>query len=281
MRKVEIHGGSAEDSAPTQLKWILIVLSILTVSWRLSVGLDQVALLTIEEPGKEVALRLVLGAMGLGYLICGLVAFFRVRSLPSVFFALHAICQAIHWGGPLKASSQDLQIAIWLLYFTISMLGESFLLYFALLFPRRWSIASRTSTRLFLYLPVALAAAVATAVVVLPSSSPAVAGLQSLFFMLEAVQVNLYALLTIIVIAVRFGRASGTDRRAFGLGVMLSGMVVGVLPYLAVVVTQSVAPGIAIPGGLGSQSYTLFFILGPLALTYALLKSHGSQLRGS
>jgi hypothetical protein len=258
------------DSLPARLTGTVIAASISVVALRITVGLRDVASLGVE-PGNEAALRVALGVMGLGYLACGLVAFWRARSTASALFTLHGICQAIHWGGPVRVSSDTFQLAIWFLYFTISMLGISALLHFTLLFPQRWSIASRKSTRLFLYLPVVLAAVLAASRIMLPSSIPAGDALQSSFFILETVQVNLYDLLAIIVIAVRFGRATGQERRTCGLGVMLAGAVVGPLPYLVAILIQSFVPAITIPGGLGSQPYTLFFILTPLAFTYAIL----------
>ena len=50
------------------------------------------------------------------------------------------------------------------------------------------------------------------------------------------------------------------------LGVMLAGAILGELPYFVADLLSSVAPG-------GSQPYTLFFLLTPLAITYAILRS--------
>lgn len=259
------------DSLPARLNGTVIAASILVVALRIAVGLRDVASIGVE-PGNEVALRVALGVMGLGYLACGLVAFWRARSTASALFTLHGMCQAIHWGGPVRVSSDTSQLAIWFLYFTVSMLGISALLHFTLLFPRRWTIASRKSTRLFLYLPVVLAAVLGASRMMLPSSSAVGDALQSSFFILEAVQVNLYDLLALIVIVVRFARASRQERHMSSLGVMLAGAVIGPLPYLVAMLIQSLAPGITIPGGLGLQPYTLFFILTPLAFTYSILR---------
>ena len=98
--------------------------------------------------------------------------------------------------------------------------------------------------------------------------------LQTSFVLLDTVQSNLYGLLGIIVVLTRFVRASSRDRQAFGLSVLVGGILIAELPYLVVSIIETLAPGIAIPGGMGTEPYTLFFIFTPLSFTYAILKTH-------
>ena len=121
-----------------------------------------------------------------------------------------------------------------------------------------------------------LASAIATLIVLLPSSSST---LQSSFFLLKTVQTNLYPLLGIIGIVVRFVRANKEERQAFGLTIVLWGNLVAVLPYLAAVLMESLAPAITLPGGQGALPFTLFFILTPVSFTFAILKSYHSIQR--
>ena len=147
------------------------------------------------------------------------------------------------------------------------MLGISALLHFTLLFPQPWKVASHRATPWFLYLPVALGAVAGVAAVLAPSNSVFL----SLFLVLETLQVNLYDLLGLGVLAIRFGRANSRERRAYGIGVMLWGSVLGVLPYILALIAE--AAGLSLPGGLGSEPYVMFFILSPLAFAYAIVRN--------
>jgi hypothetical protein len=54
---------------------------------------------------------------------------------------------------------------------------------------------------------------------------------------------------------------------------MLWGSLAGSLPYLLALVLEALS--VPLPGGLGSDPFTLFFTLIPLAIGYAVLRSHG------
>ncbi len=246
---------------PETVTRAIFIAAVLIFGLRLAVARS---LLRSSEP--DAGMQLALGVMGLGFLICGLIAVSRVRTVPSHLFALYCLGQAIHWGGPPEVASQNLQVAIWLAYFVISMLGISAILHFTLLFPNRWPLADRRFTPLFLYGPVALAALLAVLRMVL--TGPRGDGLQSAFFALEMLQINLYGLMASVVIAIRFARASRTERRA-GLGAMLAGVLLGQLPYLT---ASILAPDIA-------QPLTFFFLLIPIAVTQAILQTERRRSR--
>lgn len=246
MSREEISGGVASS---------IFVASFLVLGLRLVVGWGHVQDLGVEP---DADIKLALGVMGFGYLACGVVVFRRVRTAASGLFALHCLGQAVHWGGP-----PNQQLATWLVYFVISMLGISALLHFTLLFPSRWQLAGRRATRLFLYLPIALAAVLAVARVLTTGATGET--LQGIFFILELIQVNLYALLAIVVVAVRFAGAGRVEGRANGLGVMLAGMVLAYLPYVVASLVPALAPA-------DPQLLTLFFLLSPVVIAHAILR---------
>ncbi len=251
-----------QEQISTPVARALFIAAALVLGLRLAVGWDHLESLG-DAAAEGAGLKLALGVMGLGYLACGTLALHRVRSAASGLFALHCLGQAVHWGGPPRVDAGHLQLAIWLVYFILSMLGISAILHFTLLFPSRLEMAGRRVTRLFLYLPIALATVLAAAR--LAVTGPRGEVLQTAFLALEAIQVNLYGLLAFVVIAVRWTRASRPERRATGLGVMLAGVLLGELPYLV----ASLLPGL-VP--VGPDPLPLFFILGPIAIVYAILK---------
>lgn len=240
----------------------LLAAALLILGLRLAVGWGHLQALDGEP---DAGMKLALGVMGLGFLACGVLAVARVRTAASGLFALYCLSQAVHWGGPPST-----RLVVWLVYFVISMLGISAVLHFTLLFPSRWPLAGRRSTQLFLHLPILVAAILAGAR--MATEGPLGETLQTAFLALEVIQVNLYALLAAVVIAVRFASASQPERRATGLGMMLAGALIGQLPY---VIASLAAPDMA-------QVMTLLFVLGPIAITYAILKvgvSSASDLR--
>lgn len=249
--------GEPLAASPT---WTFFAAVIFALVLRLAVGWGHLLDLG-EVSGDSPGLKLALGLMGLGYLACGVVVFAKVKNTASGFFALHCLAQAIHWGGPPMVASHALQSAIWLAYLTISMLGISAILHFTLLFPSPWKLTKRRFTWLFLYLPIVVAGALAVGR--LAATGPRAETLQTAFLVLEAAQVTLYGLLATVVIAIRYVRASQSERQATGLRVMLLGAVFGQLPYFVA--------SVMLPSG--SQPYALFFLLIPLTITYAILKT--------
>ena len=206
--------------------------------------------------------------MGLVYLACGVLVLAKTHNKRSAIFSLWAICASLHWGGPLYAADDQLQLAIWLLYFTLSaMLAEAAFLHFALVFPEPWSWGPRHATRFILYLPVALGVVAAT-LAVLSAPSTAADAWRDKYFILETLQANLFAALGLIVLVIRYIRARAVDGPRSITGPMAFGAWLAVLPWVIAMALES--QGVAVPGG--SDVYTLFFVITPLVFTWAILK---------
>ena len=193
------------------------------------------------------------------------VAYTLVGGLWAVALASFA---AIHWGGPVAVGDNQLQLAIWLVYFTVSvMLTESAFLHFTLVFPEPWSWGPRHATRFVIYLPVVLGM-VAAFMVLATAPDPVSDGWQGKFFILETLQSNLFALAGLVVLAIRCFRARPADGPRSITGPMAVAAWAAVLPWTAVMALES--RGVAVPGG--SDVYTLFFVITPLVFTWAILR---------
>ena len=101
-----------DDTAPSPVKRAVIGAAIGVALLRLYVGWQQPALPALQESDTQLALHLALGALGLGYLTCGIFAFSWAGTRRTVLFALHGICQGLHWGGPLTVGPEHLQLAV-------------------------------------------------------------------------------------------------------------------------------------------------------------------------
>lgn len=255
-------------SGPGSGKTPLFLLAGTALLWRLAVlaALPASPALGETPSGAEQKLLFAAGVMGLGFLLCGVLALARATSAAAPAFALYAIATSVHWGGPVAASAQNLQTVIWVAYFSLSMLGQAAFLHFALVYPRPVPWAASVLGRP-LYAPAALVALVGAAATMLPA--PAVLGL---FLTAAAIGSNLYALAGLLVIAARTARAHPRERQEGGLTILLLGTWGALLPWAL----AELVPNL-VPGGLGAQPLTLLFILTPATICTLLLRRRHSQ----
>lgn len=250
----------------------LLGVGVVALVWRAAVLLDpsNSPLLGDEVTRGDLYLLFARSLMGLVYLACGAIVLIRLRSRRSAVFSLYAFCAAIHWGGPF-ATSDELQIGVWLLYFVVSaMLAEAAFLHFTLVFPEPWSWAPRHRTRVVIYFPVVLGVIAAGIALGSGPGSPAAQGWQDKFFLLEALQANLYSLAGMIILVIRFVRVGPNDGPRRLTGPMAFAAWLSVLPWILAMALES--QGVTVPGG--ADVYTLCFVLMPVTLTWALLE-HG------
>ena len=250
----------------------LIALAALVLAWRAGALASLLAGLA-DAPATPAYLFLsgALAAMGASFVVLGLAAFWRSDTPAARLFALYAAFAGMHWGGPLHASSEELQTGITLGYLVLSsVLGQALLLHFTLVFPERWSVSSARPVHLFLYLPVALALLAALVVVASPVSSAVRETSKAIFLATYMAETNLYELLAIVAICLRFFWAGTVERRRAGLGVMLLAIAVPDLLYVTVQIVEAVAPGAIDPAGLGAEPFNLFFVATPIGFAYAI-----------
>ncbi len=202
--------------------------------------------------------------MGLGFLVAGWIAYRRAPTDAGWAFSMYAALSALHWGGPLGTGATG-----WFVYFLLSgVLGEALFLHFALIYPEPTSAARGRWAWRLLYGAVGLAALVTVAVLVAGSALHPV-GLVLNHTLLP----NLFALAAIVLLIVRFARATPEQRSATGLRIAFWAIALGTLPFLAVSIAE--AAGVALPGG--SQPYNFFFLLIPAGLCAAVIRDHRSR----
>ena len=215
-----------------------------------------------QPTGAELALAAGLGAMGLAFLVLGLLALARSGSRSSRIFALYGVFAGLHWGGTLVLPPGEAQVAVTLLYVVLSsLLAECLFLHFALTFPDPWRIASRRSAIVTLYFPVPAGALLALGFVLSADWGQAHDVLKTAFSLTYAVQTNLYALLSPVVICVRFARADPFERRRAGLGILALCVAGPTVVYVS-----------AEAAGLSSELVNLLFVLTPIGAAIALVR---------
>jgi hypothetical protein len=248
----------------------LFGLGAVALVWRAAVLVDPMSspLLSDEPTRGELNLLFARSVMGLVFFACGALVLLRLRTKRSAVFSLYAFCAAIHWGGPV-AAGEEFQTAVWLLYFLVSaMLAEAAFLHFTLVFPEPWTWAPRHRTRIAIYFPVVLGAIAAGLALGSDVESGAAQSWLDKFMLLEVLQANLFALAGLLILVVRFVRAGPLDGPRAITGAMAFGAWLSVLPWVLAMALES--QGASVPGG--ADVYTLFFVLMPLVLTWALLR---------
>ena len=238
---------------------VLYLAAAAALAWRVWVGVGQ-----LSDPTP---LPLALVGVGLTYLVCGLAVVGRAPLAATSLFAVHCFSQALHWGGPIRAGSTTVDMLLLFVYFVISMLGTSAVLHFTLLYPGPLKLARNRATALVLYGPVALAAAIAVVWLGMPADSAGKESVRDVFFIVEAVQVNLYFLAALASLAIRFVKTEKEERKRAGLGVMLAWGLASILPY-AVSVT------LPLPEEIPTQWFTVFFALMPIAFAWVIVRGH-------
>lgn len=243
----------------------LIALAAFVLAWRAAAFAGFV-----EETATAASLVLsgALGAMGAVFVLLGLLTFWRFHVPAARLFALYGAFAGLHWGGPLQVPWEELQTGITLAYLVLSsVLSQSLLLHFALVFTDR-AVGQRTL--LFLYLPIPLAILIASALLAAPDSSAYRDAFQNAFLALYVVQTNLYPLLAIVALAVRYFRRPQGEPSETGVGVALLAISAPAAVYLGVQLVNTLAPGTIDIAGLGAEPVNLCFLAEPIGFTYAL-----------
>ncbi len=250
----------------------MIAIAVLVLSWRAAAWASVLAGFE-DAPATRagIVLSAALGSMGAAFLLIGGVTFWRRGSRTAGIFALYAAAAGMHWGGPVHVAHAELQPAITLTYLVLSSIaGQSLLLHFALSFTDR---AVGPRTLLFLYLPIPLAILTASAVLASPDSSAYHDAFESAFLALYVVQTNLYPLLAILAIAVRYFRSSKVERGETGVGVALLAISAPAAVFVAAQLANTLVPGAVDIAGLGTEPLNLCFLAEPIGFAYALQAS--------
>jgi len=210
-------------------------------------------------PNDLVIMMQTLAIMGLVFLICGMIAFFKLNNLKAFLFALYCIATAFHWGYIPNVIDFTLQNILTSFYVFVSICSGSFVLHFIWLFVNR---PITTGKLLLFYLPGILGGIFLIITLVNSDMLP-------MFQLIEFVLVTLYVLAAYVFLIKKFINTPRSLRASFGLTIMVLGAVIGSLPY----VLSEFFLFMDFGGNIGTQPYNLFFVLEPMAFAYGLIKA--------
>lgn len=248
--------------------------------------IGEVRTFIVERDGENVSLDLTYTALsstnkvlvylgillGFCFLIFGLIPYLKVPGKRSLLFALFGLSLGFAFFGGPNISSYVLRTLIGAVGTILVTLGFAALLHFTLAFPRRKAILDKPhSTRLIYGPAVFLSLFLIFRFVVQP---PATSALNVITVLLVGLFILGYFGLSLAAFVHSFVRADAQERTDQGLVFVLSGLLVGFLPFLFVVLVGLVAPKVVIPGG---NFFFLTLVLIPVSLALAILKSEKTR----
>jgi PDZ domain len=208
--------------------------------------------------------------LGLCYLGFTLWAYLTAPGAATLVLAFFGLSFGLAFLGVPYIESPALRNLVGSIITMIILLGIAALLHFLLAFPTPRPFLQRKSATGWLYGPAILLSLCVIGFSVLQPDSTS--GVNIFFRTAFSLLIGIYFLLAIVVLVRRYGAASPSDRAAFGLGLMVAGVVVGLGPLLIVQVVTLLSPGTFLPG---AQFY--FLTLGVIPIAFAMAAVRGPR----
>jgi len=214
-------------------------------------------------PGTQKGATYGATLIGLCYLFFGLWAFSSAPSRSTKLLALLGLLFAPAFiAGPYISSAA-------LRNLTGGIITTAIIIGFAVLLDFVTSYSSKQpANKRLIYGPAALVALITLAFLVFQPASTS--GLNIFFRVMFGLFIAGYFGLALISIIRNFSRATADERTTDGLGLMLLGTLIGLLPVTISSIVGLVAPTVVLPG---SQYYFLTLILIPITFAVAAIKS--------
>ena len=218
-------------------------------------------------PPKDMMLNYAAFALGVIFLLMGLWVFLAAKSRAALLFTFFAVLFGSNFlGGPYIATPTLRNIVdsvqLWLL-----LLGFAYLVNFLLHYPVQRDFTAKSNSRWIIFGPAVLLGVVFTILNLFQPdyTQPIRTGLN----LIIGLVILFYFVWAIVLMVQSYNRASAEERSAKGLGMMLAGVAIGLLPIIVLVLVQTLAPQVVVPGG----NYAfLFFAFIPILFGIAVRK---------
>ena len=228
-----------------------------------------------RPPTNETTFDIVVGVIGLGFLLSSLLVFLKVPSTPSLLFAI----VGFGFAGILLPSpyvgSRVLQAFLSNVLFVAFLTAFASLLHLLLIFPKRKRVMEKKNAGKLIYLPVAAFALLG--IIRMIPGFPAGRNLIFATIFLGLIFVG-YLVLSIVALIHSFVTAAPQERAEEGLNNLLAGVLIGVLPITLMMVAGLFGIAVDFPG---SDFLFLTLLLIPISFALALLKGARVSLQPS
>lgn len=236
----------------------------------------ELALTYAGQSSHDKYMNYVVFAMALLFLILGILTYTTVKSKAAFYFTLFALFfGASFFGGPYFQAPflRNLvnTVVMWLV-----LSSFVFLVKFLMHYPDEKAFMKKKNANLILFGPAILLALVFTGLNFLQPDSTQ--GLRSIINILIPAIILFYFVWAIVLMIQNYNKASTDIRKSKGLGMMLLGVVLGLLPVAVLILIQAVSPSTIIPG---NDYAVLFFALIPISFALALRKGSAGAMAGA
>jgi hypothetical protein len=219
-------------------------------------------------PARNLALAWAAFVIGLCFVGCGLLAYWRTPSRASTLLALTGLgLGLVFFAGPYF-ESYLLRTISGTLVLVLVIFGFAFLLHFLVEFPKPKAILQKKHTLKLLYLPAVLMALFAAYLILFAPRGTS--GFNVLARSLFGLFVVLYFGLALWALIHSFVRATPAERSRYGLNLLLAGVIIGLLPVTIGSLVGILAPTVVLPGVF---FYFLTMVLIPITMALAVMKS--------
>ena len=222
-------------------------------------------------PGDFWARDLAGFLIGLCFLLCGMVACFKVPSRSGRILALAGLCFGAAFLGTPYFSSYSVRRLAQAIIGLALVLGFASLFHFMLEFPKPTAFLGRKYARIAIYGPALfIASFLLFLVIVQPPATGALNRLSNLLFGLFVVA---YFGGAAAAMTHSFVKANPAERTHYGLRIELAGILFGIIPITMEVLFSVIMPSLLLPG---SDFYYLTVGFIPIALVMAIFRQQRS-----
>ena len=251
----------------------------LTSRGRAKIG--EVREFVVERAGDELTLQLTFAAMnskdralnivafiiGLFFIVLGVYAHNKIKTLLSLSFAVFALCFGFNFMFGLYASDELLRKIINGFGNTVVLFSIAALAGFMLKYPPQSNFLNKKGSHLWLYIPAAaLIIFIWILIFVQPEST---SSLNQFMRILFGVFIVGYFGLALITLIIKYAKSNTEERKSRGLNLLLWGAIIGLVPILIIFIIQTVSPKTILPG---NDYIFITFIAIPIFFTMALIK---------
>ena len=209
--------------------------------------------------------------IGLCFIVFGLWPYMKVPSRSATLLALVGLFLGVAFFGGPYLQSYVLRSTAFAVLTVLIILSLAFLLHYMIEFPRPKAILARKYTLKAVYVPAILVALFGLFIFIFQPTATSTLNIiaRSLFGLLLVA----YFGLAVIAMIHSYAKADARQRSAYGLNLMLLGVLVGLLPITVAALVGVIAPRDVLPG---ADFYFLTLVLIPLALAVATMKKEAA-----
>lgn len=224
-----------------------------------------------SQNSKDKMLNWIALLIGFLYVFFGVRAYLKGRSKVTLLFGLFALFFGFNFLNGPYFESHTIRNVVAAISFPFFLLSFAALLNFMLAYPKRRPLLDNTNNVRLIYAPAILLTLVIVPLIIFQPDSTS--GLNTMVRMLFGVFILFYFGWSILAMIQNYSRASAEERSAYGLILMLWGTIIGLVPILIVVIINTAAPQIVIPG----NDY-VFLTLGLIPIAYGLALDKGATV---